>query len=284
MSSTTLQAHLETGATTVCRCWAVERRDGVRMGFTDHDTDLSFDGILFHAATGMTAAQLEQVTGLAVDNSAASGALTAQGITEEDIAAGRYDGAEVWSWLVNWADVGQRALRFRGEIGEIRRGAGAFEAELRGLADRLNQRGGRAIQRGCTARLGDAACGIDLADPRYGCEGVVLSVTGGRVVQLGDALGGHPARWFERGSLTVLSGAASGLVGLVKLQTGGQVELWQELRAPLHPGDRVRLTAGCDKRLHTCGGKFANTLNFRGFPHVPGEDWLVASPARRMGR
>ena len=142
MSSNTLQAHLETGATTVCRCWAVERRDGTRMGFTDHDTDLSFDGLLFRAATGMTAAQLEQVTGLAVDNSAASGALTAEGITEEDIAAGRYDGAEVRSWLVNWADVAQRALRFRGEIGEIRRGAGAFEAELRGLADRLNQRAG----------------------------------------------------------------------------------------------------------------------------------------------
>lgn len=109
-------------------------------------------------------------------------------------------------------------------------------------------------------------------------------MTGARVIQLGDALGGYPARWFERGSLTILSGSASGLVGLVKLQKDGEVELWQELRAPLHPGDRVRLTAGCDKRLATCGAKFSNTLNFRGFPHVPGEDWLVASPARRMGR
>ncbi|WP_276946735.1 DUF2163 domain-containing protein, partial [Haematobacter massiliensis] len=126
--------------------------------------------------------------------------------------------------------------------------------------------------------------GIDLADPRYGCEGAVISVTGARVIQLGDALGGYPARWFERGSLTILSGSASGLVGLVKLQKDGNVELWQELRAPLHPGDRVRLTAGCDKRLATCGAKFSNTVNFRGFPHVPGEDWLVASPARRMGR
>ena len=37
--SADLQAHLETGTTTLCRCWAVTRRDGELYGFTDHDLD-----------------------------------------------------------------------------------------------------------------------------------------------------------------------------------------------------------------------------------------------------
>jgi uncharacterized phage protein (TIGR02218 family) len=36
--------------------------------------------------------------------------------------------------------------------------------------------------------------------------------------------------------------------------------------------------AGCDKRAETCRAKFGNFLNFRGFPHIPGEDWVTAYP------
>jgi uncharacterized phage protein (TIGR02218 family) len=36
------------------------------------------------------------------------------------------------------------------------------------------------------------------------------------------------------------------------------------------------VTAGCDKRFETCRTKFANAVNFRGFPHLPGNDFVVA--------
>lgn len=79
-----------------------------------------------------------------------------------------------------------------------------------------------------------------------------------------------------------MSGAAAGLVEVVKNdRLSGRarvVELWQALRAPVGPGDLVRLEAGCDRRAETCRLKFANFLNFRGFPHLPGEDWLTAVP------
>lgn len=286
MTRGALQAHLASGATTVSRCWAVDRQDGVAMGFTDHDRDLTFEGRVFRASTGLTAAALEQVTGLAVDNSEASGALTSDGITEADIAAGRYDGAEVRSWLVNWADVSERMLRFRGRIGEIRRAAGAFEAELRGLTDLLNIPSGRVYQAGCSAMLGDASCGVDLTGPDFAREVEVVSVAG-TILTLGASLADRPERWFERGSVMVLTGPAAGLVGHVKADTGTaerRIELWQDLRAELRAGDRVRLVAGCDKRVESCAVKFDNILNFRGFPHIPGEDWLIAVPARRRGR
>lgn len=64
---------------------------------------------------------------------------------------------------------------------------------------------------------------------------------------------------------------------------GRQVELWQEPPAGLHAGDRFRLVAGCDKRAESCREKFGNFMNFRGFPHIPGEDWVTAYPRRGQG-
>ena len=32
-----LRAHVESGFTTLCRCWAIIRADGAKYGFTDHD-------------------------------------------------------------------------------------------------------------------------------------------------------------------------------------------------------------------------------------------------------
>ena len=109
-----LLAHLAGGVSTLCRAWAVRRRDGVELGFTDHDRDLRFDGLTYRAGTGMTARTLMQTTGFAVDNSEAVGALSSDAVTEADLLAGRYDAAEVRCWLVNWTDVGQRLLQFRG--------------------------------------------------------------------------------------------------------------------------------------------------------------------------
>ncbi len=36
--------------------------------------------------------------------------------------------------------------------------------------------------------------------------------------------------------------------------------------------------ATCDKRWTTCDGAFANGANFRGFPDIPGDDFLTAAP------
>ena len=89
-ASAGILAHLATGATTVCQCWAVSRRDGVVLGFTDHDRDLAFEGIIFRAASGMTARALQTGTGLAVDNSEAVGALSDASVSEADLMAGRF--------------------------------------------------------------------------------------------------------------------------------------------------------------------------------------------------
>ncbi len=275
--------HLASGQTTVARCWALTRADGQVMGFTDHDEDIVFDGITFRADTGLTARALQQTTGLALDNTEGLGALSDLAVTEADIEAGRYDGARVEAWMVNWADPVDRLLQFRGQIGEITRANGAFRAEITGLSEMLNTVQGRVYQTPCTAVLGDGSCGVNLTDPTFSGTGAVTDVVERKRLTL-SGLSGYGAGWFQRGRLTVTSGAAAGLVGVVKvdIRSGGLhvVELWESLRAEIAPGDSVRLDAGCDKRAATCRDKFANILNFRGFPDIPGDNKLLSIPLR----
>ncbi|QIE46379.1 DUF2163 domain-containing protein [Pseudohalocynthiibacter aestuariivivens] len=278
-----LEAHLKTGVTTTCRCWALTRTDGVTMGFTDHDAPLVFDGTTFKADTGLSALALQQSTGLSVDNTEALGALSDAAIREDDIEAGRYDGAEIHAWLVNWQEVAQRHLQFRGTIGELRRSNGAFEAELRGLTEALNRPLGRVYQKPCTAVLGDAGCRFDIAELGYTVERVVEEIEDRRIFRFA-AFGGFEGNWFQHGRLVMLGGEAKGLTGVIKRDTETDgirvVELWHPLRAPIITGDLLRLEAGCDKRALSCRLKFQNFLNYQGFPDIPGDDWSISDPSK----
>ena len=80
-----------------------------------------------------------------------------------------------------------------------------------------------------------------------------------------------------------LSGANAGEKAAVKGDGPGEsglraLTLWQAPGRRVAAGDRFRVTAGCDKRAETCAAKFDNLINFRGFPHIPGDDWVTAYP------
>lgn len=276
-----LQAHLNTGATAMCRCWLIIRRDGETFGFTDHDSDLSFDGNSFTASTGLTSTAMQTSTGLSVDNGEAFGALSSLALTDEDILAGKYDAATVQQWLVNWSDTEQRHLVFAGSIGEIRRGATAFEAELRGLSEALNQPIGRAYLKKCDRNLGDAKCGFDTNAAGFFATSTIIQTDGNARLSFAG-LEGFEQGWFTLGTLLWESGANTGTMVSIKDDrlsgTLRTIELWQAAALPIESGDAVRLVAGCDKHAATCKTKFSNFLNFRGFPHIPGEDWVTSYP------
>ncbi len=279
--STLLHEHLASGVTHTCHCWAVDRRDGISLGFTDHDQPLNFDGRTFSPNSGFSAKALAATTGLSVNNTEAVGALSADAITEADIEAGRYDGAQVTMWLVQWDNTDARQVQFSGTIGEMTRAAGQFRAELRGLAEALNQPQGRSYLKSCSAVLGDGRCGFDASASGYMAEVAVDEVTNAQVFEIGSLVGFND-RWFEHGMLEVLTGAGAGLSAVVKhdatVGEGRKITLWQPMGAAIVAGDQIRLIAGCDKQSVTCREKFANFVNFQGFPDIPGEDWLVSIP------
>jgi uncharacterized phage protein (TIGR02218 family) len=56
------------------------------------------------------------------------------------------------------------------------------------------------------------------------------------------------------------------------------LSLWQAMAEPIAVGDSFAITAGCDKSFATCRDRFANIVNFRGFPQIPGNDFIVSYP------
>jgi uncharacterized phage protein (TIGR02218 family) len=268
-----LAAHLARAATTLCRCWSLTRRDGLVLGFTDHDRPLAFDGVTFQETTGLEAAEGEAELGFAVGGGEVSGAFAAVGLNEADLARGLYDDARVSIWLVNWADVSQRLLLETGFVGEIRRGDHAFTAEVRGLAKAFDEERGRLYTRACSADLGDARCGVTLT-PVAG----TVSTTDGRLLLSAPALAAFPDAHFTGGRLVFTGGGNVGFVTEVKRHAAdglGTLALWQAPPAPIMAGDALQVTAGCDKSFSTCRTKFGNGINFRGFPHMPGNDFII---------
>lgn len=274
-----LALHLDEGVTTLCRCWRLTRRDGEVLGFTDHDRDLDIAGDVFRAASGFEAHETSAELGFSVGGGEVSGALSSDAITEEDIAAGLYDDATVELLLVNWADTSQHLLRESASIGEIRRQDGSFVAELRGPMHRLDEERGLRYRATCSADLGDARCGVDLDDEAFRAEASVSGTDGG-VGLTTSGLGAYESGWFTAGRLLWLGGANAGLAVEVKEHARSTslatLDLWQRMPRPIAIGDTFRVTAGCDKRLATCRDRFANTARFRGFPHMPGNDFVVA--------
>lgn len=269
-----LAAHLARTATTLCQCWILTRRDGTVLGFTDHDRALAVAGVTCRPQTGFTPSELTDRLGLAIDTVDVEGALSDAAIAEADIAAGLYDGANVATYLADWNDPGGAALLRRAEIGRITRRDGAFAAELLGPTHRLERVHGRRVTRACDAELGDARCGFSLAAPAFSGSGTATSVSADLVTAGG--LDGFSDGWFAGGIATWTSGVREGSSDRVVAhrKAGATVTLALDMPAGVPPqaGDAFAIVAGCDKSFATCKAKFANALNFRGFPHLPGND------------
>ncbi len=284
--SPALQAHLDAGTTTLCWCWRITRADGTVFGFTDHDRTLQFDGAMFEPESGLTASEVRSSSDLSVDAQDAQGVLSSDRITETDILDGRWDAAQVEVWRVNWADTTQRVLLRRGAIGQIRRGRLAFVAEMRSQAHVLSQTVGRLFQATCDAELGDGRCRVNLDAPAFKGNGAVIDKLRDRAFTA-SGLGSFVAGWFAYGTVTWTSGANAGRRAEVLSHdlTDG-IAILTLLEAPVRPiaeTDTFIIRAGCDKRLATCSAKFSNVANFRGFPHIPGQDAVLRYATRNGG-
>jgi uncharacterized phage protein (TIGR02218 family) len=266
---------LETGSTTLCRCFRIARADGVVMGFADHDADVSFDAVTYRAGAALSASEAASTLGLAPDEMDATGALSSDAITEADLVAGVYDGAAVEVWDVNWRDTATRALLGRYTVGEVERGGVAFRAELRSLAASLDQPEGRLHTTLCDARrLGDGRCQLDLA--AWQAPATVLRAAGLEVVVSG--LEGFAPGFFDRGIAEWTGGGNAGAAGDIRVSARSGTEvtlsLWRLPARAILAGDTLLATAGCDRTAVMCRDRFANLVNFRGFPHMPGEAFL----------
>lgn len=256
--------------TTLALCWRLDRRDGVTLGFTAHDRDLVRGGVPYRARPGMLPSAVRQSDGFDVDTLDLAGALTDEGITADDLMAGRWDGAACTVLALDWSDPAAEPLVLaRGELGDVGVKDGAFTAELRGPTALLERPVVERTSPDCRAELGDRRCRVDLAGRMrlarvMAADGAVLTLDTDEPAE--NAYGFGRLRWLD--------GANAGLVSAIAASAGAVVTLREPPFAVPAAGALVELREGCDRTFATCRDRFANIANFRGEPHLPGNDLL----------
>ncbi len=253
--------------------WRIERGDGVTIGFTSHDRGVGIDGVYLRASPGMRPSAIVESTGLETDGLEVGGALTSSAITAADLASGRWDAARLEIFLFDWSspEAGKRILAV-GELGAVSYSSSAFETELLGLTRRLDRPVVPQTSPSCRASFCDSGCGLNIM--RFRHLRTVAAIDN-EIITLETPVA---ANVFASGQLRWIDGANSGLRSNIIGNNTSVITLSQSMQFPVEAGARVVLTEGCDKRLETCALRFGNAVNFRGEPHLPGNDLLTRYP------
>ena len=254
--------------TSLAFCWRLERRDGAGLALTSHDRPLTVGGVRYDPAPGMTPAAVRSELGLEPRSGEVAGSLSSQAISEADIAAGRWDGAGLELFAVNWAGSGEPLALIEGELGSVSSRDGAFEAELKGAASRIERPVCPLTSPSCRAQLGDRQCRVDMAGRRVRAG---VTDVAAHAITVDQPV--HDR--FRFGEVRFLNGPANGERRTIPDVADGQLALRSAPAGEVPVGTAVELVEGCDKLLATCSGRFANAVNFRGEPHLPGNDFLT---------
>lgn len=258
---------------TVATFWRVLRRDGVTLGFTSHDRDIWLDGVLHRAAPGMVPSAIRRSGGLEADSAEVSGALSHDSIDPDDLAAGRFDKAQVLIGLVDWQS-GEAELIWRGKIGAVSEEAGRFTADLQSQKADLQRDPVPRTSPACRAQFCGPGCGLSAA--RFTHEAVILSVDPSAnsvrvetTADLATLLGGR-LRWLDG----LQAGQSAGIAAV----EAGALVLDVPVDAAIRAGARAELLEGCGHTLDICATRFGNAINFQGEPFLPGNDLIARYP------
>lgn len=257
---------------TLAFCWTLERRDGAGLGLTSHDQALMIGGTSYRPSPAITPAAVRLRSGLEPQGGEVEGALSNAALSARDLETGRWDGARVFLFAVDWQQPEGAPLPLvGGRLGPVSIKDGAFAAELVGAAEALAAPVCPETSPECRAELGDRSCRVDMAGRR---ETFVVAAAEGERVTFERGIGER----FLYGEACVLDGENGGWRSRVIAIADEAAVLRDVPLFAIPPGIRVRLTEGCDKRFETCRSRFANSVNFRGEPHLPGNDLLTRYP------
>lgn len=270
-----MPAWLDPALISMALCWRLDRRDGVALGFTTHDQDLSIGGLSYRAAPGMLPSAISVSDGFDVDTLDVSGALTDDAISATDLAEGRWDGARLRIFGTSWERPGADMLPLaRGELGDVGVRGASFTAEMRGPTAMLERPVVDQTSPECRAELGDRRCRVNMAGRRRHLT--IVEIIDETTLRLDE--GEASANAYAYGRLRWGDGGNCGLTSAILSSEGATVVLRDVAPRAAVAGTRVELSEGCDKSFDTCRSRFANAANFRGEPHLPGNDLLTRYP------
>lgn len=286
-----LQAHYDTGYTSMAYAILIQRDDGELFGFTGHDSALVLDispwdseswdlaaetAFEFDAAQGLNVSSIVTTAGFNVDNLDLTTLDDGSLFDRDDVQAGRWRNAKFRIFRYRW-DVATTIeddieTVIVGTFGEITMGDSTLRIELRGIAQRLQQTVGIVSQQTCRARYGEQ--GLGKCNKDVSAEVFTLTVTAVLDKQTFTATGAtQGGDYFGEGIVTWLTGENAGVEQKVRAFTSGIFTLVLPMVLTIQVGDTFTALRGCRKRLSDCVAR-ANAVNFQGEPHRPTLDDL----------
>lgn len=255
---------------TVAIWWRLERRDGVTLGFTSHDRDLAFDGLVHRTAPGMVPSAIRRTADFEADSAEVAGALSHDSIREADLAAGRFDGGSIAVGLVDW-ETQERVTLYAGTIGSVGHEGSGFSAELRSVKELLARQIVPRTAPTCRAEFCAQGCTLSAAVFTHQASLAQISSDGLSIL----ISGGPAAANLAFGMLRWIDGPEAGLTRRIEAIDGDWLMLDRMVAEGVAPGTRIELREGCDHTLETCATRFGNAVNFQGEPFLPGNDLLT---------
>lgn len=264
--------------TSLAMAWRVKRADHQVFGWTDHDEDVVLDGVTYRASGGLGVTAAHTTDTLAVPTLDITAFLDVS--TEFELEAGYWDNSIVTMFEFCWDPLplvmNQHTVNIirHGQLGTVRRENTRFTAELRGETQRLNKRIGRQYTPTCPWRFGSVECGLDITPWTSGGGVTALGSDPALVFQTSDV---KPDGYFAGGWVTFATGANAGLTREVRSFVAQYFGLWRPFPSPVAIGDAYTGVHGDDKRFETCRDVFNNSINFGGFPDIPGSDKIYSN-------
>lgn len=268
------------------QCWKVTRQDGEVLAFTTHDEDVVHAGLTYKRCDSLkaTAVASTAASGQATGDVQVTGILSDLGISEADIAAGRYDNAKAEALLVDWQTGASKVLA-RGLVTTVVSREGSYTITALTGGARLEQQPLLDVYSPlCRWELGDSRCQFNVEGLRI--SSVVTDTVPKNVVRYQqrrmflDAARTEPVETYRNGRLTWTSGANTGLLFEVKDIVDGLVTLWATCPFEIAAGDTYTMVPGCGKTKDDCISRYNNYVNFGGFPDLPGDDAINQTPNR----
>jgi uncharacterized phage protein (TIGR02218 family) len=252
------------------------------LGFTSWDSDITYDlgdgDLVYVAARGMSVSQVQGGSDGAVDHLEIK-ILTADAfINEEDIRAGKWNGASIRLFLLHPDDLTQGRLKLRrGTLGTVTIDQGLITAEFLGIIQHLSTTIGETVLATCSNTFAGAVdsrgrgCGLDLAT--YTTAAEVTDWEPDTLTLYSDDLDGFADDDFTDGYLIFDEQPWDRYGVLVFRQTEGGTKLKKQPPFAVTAGMTFTIVRGCAKTIEACTA-YDNVVRFRGFPYLKGNDKL----------
>lgn len=275
-----------------CHIWRLERVDGVVQRYASHDKWVRFRGEDYRPV-GPTASDMEQAEAGAESDFEIVGFLSADTVRASDIHAGRYEGARIVHYVIDWERPWPNAWHRKHVwwIKEINENSGQFQAKVQGVERFLSIPAGRVYERECDKTLGDFECKAT-ARVLFGATIEAVGSSGSPILGLphknaamrftSGSWGWSPAirdGLLMEGKVVWTNGPNKGTEQEIGDHVGREIILQLPTPFAIKPGDQCAVYSGCDGSIGTCTNDYANRINFGGQFRMPSTEDTYRKPS-----